>query len=363
MAIDKLSKQVGAPREPASGYQAADPGRGSGFYLTLVAGIIGVTLAVACFLVSHRQADHFAAIATAGKPSWYLDLAGDYVTEIQDQDLFFHDIGRSIDHVRDADIVILGSSLVAFALSEDVIRGRLEKPYGLKFFNMSFVGVASGEFSRQVIEKYRLHPRLWIINADDGGGGGNFFSRNLTRAFGADVKAIPAVQRGRTRAYYDVVRRNLRWRFEEATVGMRNWLLIPSKTIIPRFSRSDESGAVDMSGFPGFLADDNPPVKMNRDPDCHTTPEVIATAREFVRSLGAPVVLTLVPNFHGCVTQLREIAAATGVEVALPARADYSSWDKGGHLDRKGAAEFTHDLIGSLEKTAAFQALGRKDGR
>jgi hypothetical protein len=75
------------------------------------------------------------------------------------------------------------------------------------------------------------------------------------------------------------------------------------------------------------------------------------------------VVLTLVPNFHGCLTQLREIADAVGIEMALPVRTDYSSWDKGGHLDRNGAAEFTRDLIGSLEETVAFQALRRKETR
>ncbi len=319
---------------------------------------------VASWLVLGREpGDHFTAMVPSGKTAWYQDLAGDYVTEIQDQDLFYHNIGRSIENARRADIVILGSSLVAFALSEDVIRNRLEKPYGLNFFNMSFVGVASGEFSRQIIEKYHLHPRLWIINADDGGGGGNFFSRNLTRAFGADVRAIPAAQHGRTRAYYDVVRRNLRWRLEDDTAGMRNRLLPTSKTVIPKFNRSDDSGATDMSDFPHFLADDNPSVKMTRDPDCHTTPETVALAREFVRSLRAPVVLTLVPNFHGCLTQLREIAEAAGIEMALPARTDYSSWDGGGHLDRKGSIDFTRDLVGALEKTAEFQALSRRNAR
>jgi hypothetical protein len=271
MAIDELSEQPGMPMMSASLEPAADPGRGGRRYVAFVAGILAILVVISCFIFGRERGDHVAAIAPFGKPSWYLDLAGDYVSEIQDQDLFFHNIGRSIDNVRDADIVILGSSLVAFALSEDVIRDRLEKPYGLKFFNMSFVGVASGDFSRQIIEKYHLHPRLWIINADDGGGGGNFFSRNLTRAFGPDVKAIPAVQHGRLKAYYDVVRRNLRWKLEDATVGMRNRLLPASKTVIPSFFRSDESGATDMSGFPGFLADDNPPVKMTRDPDCHTT--------------------------------------------------------------------------------------------
>ncbi len=96
---------------------------------------------------------------------------------------------------------------------------------------------------------------------------------------------------------------------------------------------------------------------MTRDPDCHTSPEIITNARDFVQSLGVPTVLTLVPNLHGCVTQMREVAQALGVETAAPARTDYSSWDKGGHLDRTGSIAFTNDLVTALEQTSAFQAL------
>jgi hypothetical protein len=342
--------------------QDVDSGRRSRIYLLFVAGIAGLILAVCGLLLGRQGGDHFATITPPGKASWYLDLAGDHVTEIQDQDLFFHGIGHSIDGVRRADIVILGSSLVSFALSEEAVRDELEKRHGWKFYNMAFVGIASGEFSRRIIEKYDLHPRLWIVNADDGGGGGNFFSRNLTRSFGADVKTISASQHGRARAYYDVIRRDLRWRAEGA---MRNRYLPaePSKTLIPRFFRSDETGAADMSLFPRFLANDNSRVKMTRDPDCHTTPEVIAAAREFVHALGSQVVLTLVPNFHGCQTQVREIAEAIGVEAVLLARTDYSSWDSGGHLDRNGSVEFTRDLVSALEKSTAFQTLSRTDAR
>jgi ketosteroid isomerase-like protein len=350
---------------PVPQIQDAAIGLGSRNYLALVAGIVGLLLAACALLLGRQGGDHFAALTRNGKAFWYQDLAGDYVTEIQDQDLFYHNIGRSIDYARRADIVILGSSLVSFALNEEVIRERLEEPRGLKFYNMAFVGISSSEFSRRIIEKYGLHPRLWIINADDGGGGGNFFSRNLMRSFGADVKSISASQHGRARAYYDVIRRNLRWRLEDATAEARSGLFPANaaKTVIPKFYRSDETGAADMSFFPHLLANDNPRVRMTRDPDCHTTPEVIAAARDFVRALGSQVVLTLVPNFHGCLTQVREIADAIGVEVVLPPRTDYSSWDNGGHLDRIGSAEFTSDLVNALEKTAVFQALGRTDAR
>jgi len=351
---------------PVPQIRDAEIGPGSRNYLAFVAGIVGLLSVAGCLLLARQGGDHFAALApNNAKASWYQDLAGDYVTEIQDQDLFYHDIGRSIDYVRRADVVILGSSLVSFALNEEVIRDRLELPHGLKFYNMAFVGISSSEFSRRIIEKYGLHPRLWIINADDGGGGGNFFSRNLMRSFGADVKSISASQHGRAHAYYDVIRRNLRWRLEDVTAAARRGLFPANaaKTVIPKFYRSDETGAADMSFFPHFLADDNPRVKMTRDPDCHTTPGVIAAARDFVRALGSQVVLTLVPNFHGCLTQVREIADAIGVEVVLPPRTDYSSWDNGGHLDRNGSAEFTSDLVSGLEKTSAFQALSRTDAR
>ncbi|MFC5325615.1 hypothetical protein [Bradyrhizobium oligotrophicum] len=332
-------------------------------YLGFLLGLTLVMLGGLCLVLAARGGDHFSAISRPGDAAWYRDFGGDGVTEIQDQDLFFHDIGRSIEHARQADIIILGSSLVSFAIDQSVVRERLEQPRGLKFYNMAFVGVASGEFARQVARKHHLHPRLWIVNADDGGGGGSFFHRNLTRSFGADVRPIPSVRLSRFGANYEVIRRNLRWRFEDATRDVRRSFAAPRAGAIPAFERDDRTGAADMRGFPRFLAEGNPGVKMTRDPDCHSTPDVITNARELVQSLGAPVVLTLVPNFHGCRTQVREIADAIGVETAMPARTDYSSWDGGGHLDRKGAGDFTNDLVSALETTSAFQRMRENDDR
>lgn len=355
--MDRRTEQTGW-----AGHEAGDGlGRAGRRYLGCLLGLTAAMLGGLGVWLAAQGGDHFSAISRPGDRSWYRNFGGDRVTEIQDQDLFYHGIGRSIDNARQADVIILGSSLVSFALDETVMRERLEQPYGLKFYNMAFVGVASGEFARQIALKYHLHPRLWILNADDGGGGGNFFHRNLTRAFGADVRPIPSTKLSRYGATYEIIRRNLRWRFEDATRPWRQALAGPRSAPLPRFDRDDRTGAADMSTFPRFLAVGNPGVKMTRDPDCHTTPEVIANARDFVQSLGAPVVLTFVPNFHGCLTQVREIADAIGVETAMPARTDYSSWDGGGHLDARGAADFTRDLVGALERTRAFQGM-RENG-
>lgn len=328
-------------------------------YLWLLLGSVSIISAVifSCFAI--QKGDHFAAVTRSDNSAWYQNLGGEYVTEIQDQDLFFHNVGASIENARRADIIILGSSLVSFAVNEQVIRDRLEGPYAIRFYNMAFLGVASGEFSRQIIGKYNIHPRLWIINADDGGGGGNFFGRNLSRAFGADVKQIPATLYGKMHARYEIVRRDLRWRVEQ--FGVAAGILSPKAGFAPMFYRNDEDGAADMSEFPRLLDEGNPVVKMIRDPNCHTTPEVVDSARSFVRSLGAPVVLTLVPNLHGCLTQMREIARAVGLDVAESGRTDYSAWDGGGHLDRNGSIAFTNDLVTALEETPAFRAIWQRD--
>ena len=357
--MDRLTGRTGLGKDVDEETQ----GRAGRRYLGCLLGLTIAMLGGLCLALAAQGGDHFSAISRSGDAAWYRDFGGDGVTEIQDQDLFFHDIGRSIDHARQADVIMLGSSLVSFALDQSVVRERLERPYGLKFYNMAFVGVASGEFARQIARKHHLHPRLWIVNADDGGGGGNFFHRNLTRAFGADVRPIPSTRLSRFGAHYEVIRRNLRWRFEDATREIRHAVAAPRAGAIPSFERDDRSGAADMRAFPRFLAEGNPVVKMTRDPDCHTTPDVIANARDLVQSLAEPVVLTLVPNFHGCLTQVREIADAVGLETALPPRTDYSSWDGGGHLDARGAADFTTDLVGALEKTQAFQRMREHDDR
>ncbi|WP_315721150.1 MULTISPECIES: hypothetical protein [unclassified Bradyrhizobium] len=354
-----------AERTDRAGHQV-DPeclGPAGRRYLGCLLGLAAAMLGGLGVWLAAQGGDHFSAIGRPGDPAWYRNFGGDSVTEIQDQDLFYHGIGRSIDNARQADVIILGSSLVSFAIDQAVMHERLEKPYGLKFYNMAFVGVASGEFARQIALRHHLRPRLWILNADDGGGGGNFFFRNLTRAFGADVRPIPSTKLSRYGATYEIIRRNLRWRFEDATRHWREALAGPRSGPLPRFDRDDRTGAADMSTFPRFLSQGNPRVKMTRDPDCHTTPDVIANARDMVRSLGAPVVLAFVPNFHGCLTQVREIAAAIGIETALPSRTDYSSWDGGGHLDGQGAADFTRDLINALEQTRAFQGMRDNDDR
>jgi hypothetical protein len=319
-----------------------------------------ITLAalIACWGLVGR--DHFAAIASGHGPTWYQDLGGAAVTEIQDQDVFFHDIGSSIDSLRRADVVIVGSSLVAFAIDGAVAKNILGKKHGLSFYNLSFVGVSSGEFTRRILEKYNIRPKLLIINADDGGGGGgNFFSTGIQRSFSSDVKIIAATEHNWVVGFREVARRNLRWRLESIVRMLLHSTALErdDRVPIPLFYRDAATGDADMTAFPRYKNVDNPPPLIKRDPDCHTTDEVVQRAKDFVRDIRSEIVLTLVPNTHYCEQQAREIAGKLGIELVLPGKLTYSSWDGGGHYDQRGSFEFTADLMAALEKTVTFKRI------
>lgn len=332
------------------------------FYLLTVAFAVMTGTAVFCSVFAYsyfaQGLDHVTAIPSPEGGAWYQDLGGLKVTEIQDQDLFFHNIGSSIEHVKRADIIILGSSLASFGFNNATLEAMIEKRYGLKVYNMAFVGVAGGEFAKQIIKKHQLKPKLWIINADDGGGGGNFFSRSMVRAFSADVKVIPASESSRPKAYFNVLRRNIRWRIESLRKTPFFSYFFPSSgsPLIPMFYRNAATGEADMRAFPNYLAENNEEVKPTRA-DCHTSEEVIEIAREYVSAIGGKVVLTVIPNIHACSQQAREIAQALGIEVAIPSKTAYSSWDKGGHLDKKGSIQMTEDIALALTETQTFKDL------
>jgi hypothetical protein len=318
--------------------------------------LLALVVLIACWGLIGR--DHFAAITSGRGPTWYQDVGGDAVTEIQDQDIFFHNIGSSIDSLRRADVVIVGSSLVAFAIDGAVAKNVLGDKHGLSFYNLSFVGISSGEFTRRIIEKYQIHPKLLIINADDGGGGGNFFGTGIQRSFG-DVRTIAATQYDRITALREVVRRNLRWRLERSFKALFHSTALErdDRVPVPNFYRDAATGDADMSAFPRYENIGNPATLIKRDPDCHTTDEVVGRAKDFVRGIGGEVMLTIIPNIHYCEQQAREIADKLGIELVLPGKLTYSSWDGGGHYDRRGSLEFTTDLMAALEKTATFKRV------
>jgi hypothetical protein len=286
----------------------------------------------------------FGRIPLLDRSIWYRDLGGRTVPEIQELDLFYHNIGPSIAEARQADIILLGPSFMLYAIDPEELRQFGEK-HGVKIYNMAFFGVRSGEFSREIIERWSLHPKLWIINVDDNFD--HFFSAPLKMWwFGSSQSVpIPPVGYDRIKGWASVARRNARWRLENTRA--------PSVSDRSVYRREDD-GSVYLNNDPRFGATDNMTINVVRDPNCHATPESIKIGRDYLSSIGSEAIFTLVPNSTWCPTQAFELGRELGKEVILPPDANYSTVDNGGHLDHISAVAFTRFLLTALEQSQTF---------
>ncbi len=137
--------------------------------------------------------------------------------EIQDFEIFFHNIGHSIDNARQADIIFLGWSQLLFAIDWRLFDA-FEQKHHLRMFNMGLADVYSGDFYLRIARKWDLHPKLWVINADrdlkDYRSG--FFFMTLTGGHGSSA-VDEVVKHSRLRAYKNVISRNLEWRAKMAS--------------------------------------------------------------------------------------------------------------------------------------------------
>jgi hypothetical protein len=294
----------------------------------------------------------FARIPLLDDSIWYRDLGGRSVPEIQDLDLFYHNIGPSVSEAKKADIILLGPSFVLYAIDPNQLR-RFGEKHGLKIYNMAFFGVRSGQFSREIIERWSLRPKLWLINVDDAFD--HFFSRSRNMWwFGSSHSVpIPPLSYSRAKGWAAVAKRNIRWRLEDAYADIGRG---QSQTDHSVYRRIDD-GSVYLDHDPRYGATNNKMIEVVRDQNCHTNPEIVRIGKDYLASIGGDAVFMLVPNSTYCPKQAIELGQQLGKEVILPPNAEYSSVDNGGHLDRLGAVSFTRSLLADLEQLTAFKAL------
>jgi len=310
-------------------------------------------LASICLILGEKGHDHFASYPLNGDVAFYRDFSGRSVPEIQDQELFYHNLGGSVTAAKAADIIALGPSFVSYALDKPVLR-QFETASGRRIYNMSFIGVRGGEFSRRIITRWRIKAPLWVINADDQFI--HFFSKSLDLTLGPVTTGIPATVHGRMGGYVSAAARNLRWRTEDYISyyktgdGSANGLY-----------RNIATGDVTVELNPQYGAENNKEIPFDRGRECHSNPKTIEIARQYLKDIGGQVVLTLVPHSQYCPAQAYELAKALGIEILVPPDAGYTTIDGGGHLDQKSAERFTRFLISELIKTDAYKRAFGKD--
>ena len=222
-------------------------------------------------------------------------------------------------------------------------------------YNMSFIGIRGGEFSRRIITRWNIKAPLWVINADDQFI--HFFSTALDLTLGPTTTVISATSHNRLRGFLSAAARNLRWRAEDYLSYYKT-----GDRSHPGMYRNISTGDVTIDVNPQYTATTNKEISFDRGRDCQTDPKTIAIARQYLEDIGGRAVLTLVPHSQYCPAQAVKLAEALGIEILVPPDVGYTTVDGGGHLDQKGAIKFTNFLMTELVKTNAYQNAFKEKG-
>jgi hypothetical protein len=308
--------------------------------------------------------DHVASIPLNGDGTWYHNY--EIAFEIQDQEIFYHGIGHSIESAQQADIIFLGTSRLVFGLDWRVFE-EFERKHHLKMFNLGLAGVSSGQFPLRIIRKWGLRPKLWIINADrelrENFRSSYFFMQMATPAAFGPGAAARVVNHSRMRAIKNVLSRNIRWRLKMAA------------GLLERDPyRSATTGNWYLDNWPNRTYDNNPPIKLmdlrdvngalqlieRGDPACPVGPEELDIARDYVKAIGGSVVLMQVPSVVACAQRLHELASALAVPSFTVDPTQFSTVDGGGHLDLPSARKYSTAFFGWLEQLPEFQRIFSK---
>lgn len=322
-------------------------------YLAIMCGLFAIAL-IALLVWGLSGRDHFGAIDRSGDTSWFQNYYSLTRREIQDKDIFFHNIGSSVAHAREADIVLLGHSVVLGGIRDELLQ-EFRKDTGVKIFNMALGGVPSGQFIKRAIRKWNIKPKLWIINADDQGA--RFFSPDIHDYGRFATTAGDIAKTTRLKGWQTVAARNMRWRLQAMLA--RALPEAYAKTIFERFPapptyRSVLRGSVNYDEVPAYSATDHRIMKVTRDQNCHSDAEEAAVAKSYLKAIGQRVVLVLMPHEVYCPTRVRELAANLGLETIITPNVDYST-SEGVHLDFNGAFAYTRFFLDALPKTKAFK--------
>jgi len=320
-------------------------------YFFLLAGLclfVPFLIFVFCIVAFSKNQDHLGAIPLNEDHTWYRDFSGRVLAEIQDQDIFYHNIGHSIEAVKSADIVFTGPSYVSYALDPETLKS-FDTKHQLKSYNLSFIGIRPGAFTRSLIQRWHIQPKLWVLNADHYIF--HFFENEWKLTLGPSTTSIPSMHYSKLQAWLNVIGRNLKWRMEDA------WYNSNTAPTPSGIYRNVENGHFYHTN-PGYYAKNNTFITLvPGSENCHISEKNIDYARKFLKDLNGKVVLMLTPHKEYCPQQAHELAKALNLELIVTPDTNYTSGDGGAHLDQKGAQKYTQFLLSELEKTAAFNSI------
>lgn len=246
----------------------------------------------------------------------------------------YHNIGPSIEHARQADILIFGNSRQQTGLREEVIAEEARR-LGLKAFTIATGHADKTEFALAIIRKHDLRPRVVIAS-----GGPFVFTGGLS----------PWAQEVMGMSRWDA------WKlFQERSAGW--WLQSRLHRYLPRLDFFHTGPVYPWIHYRSWMTGWwrnalEPPGRFpvtelpERDSYQHTLP----LARELKRELdsrNALLVLTMVPYTGTRSGHLAYLSRELGAPYVLPSFENLYTAD-GSHLDRESGLQISREFWQSL---------------
>lgn len=285
-----------------------------------------------------------------------------------DHDIYYYGIGSSIQNAKKADILILGHSLVLFGLDWKVAE-RFSRDTGLTLFNMAFASEPKSLFSRDIIMKYNLRPKVLLVHLF------LFYPRHGEYFLSIESPqysdhARNAKSSNLLKSLKTVLAANVQFRLDNYLSCFKSF--VPYKAFLEKpFSLAYRSSKT------GFWYNDNSalgkfwPERLTlHQEDVQTSPcpakcDEIALAKDFVREMsdrGTKVVFFLVPC--RCLQSTTQIASAVGVPSIMPILDGLSFYDGvGGHLSEQGAIRYSKHFFDELKRIPLIRDMSSTRGR
>ncbi len=245
-----------------------------------------------------------------------------------DDYVLYHDMDHVMNYVKKADVLFLGNSRVKHAFLRDTL-APFFRAKSLKYYVMGFGYVESVGFPKAIMEKYSLHPKWVVVNADP-----HFFASDSS-LFASKVMKSTSFDgwkfRFETETSYQVRRRLHHWIPE----------LLPVKRAADWIEfRSISDGTLFLSSYDGEER-----AVVTEGLGNQEFSKSLETARQFKKLLdenGTTMVMTVIPPSPSVTG--RAIAKALGVTFLEPNVEGLETID-GSHLNHFSANRFSEAFL------------------
>jgi hypothetical protein len=263
-----------------------------------------------------------------------------------DHRIFYFGLDESVNHARRADVLLLGSSRVQFALRPEFLLPAMDE-LGLRVYNLAFAFQEPVGWSIELIERHDLRPRIVVANVD---GFFNGRESDEAKSVRADNPWNARKKSFEFRAGWELTRRL------HSMIPYFNWTsLRPSVFWHIYRSRS----------FGSWLIVQEPHWNVS----IAWPPETERPAKDWIRfarplkqqieARGGKLVLMQVPSRQASPDVARDISDDLDVPLIEVLRDDLRSGDRS-HLNRDSSEIFTQEFMRQFEKLESVRALLRE---